>query len=182
MALNIYGVAPLLQVYDMPTSLRFYRDVLGFSVWATSRPGDDCDWAGLRLNGAELMLNTAYEAEHRPPAPDPARIAGHDDVCLYFGCQDLDGAYQYLLEHGVDAKAPNVAPYGMKQLYFRDPDGYAICFQWPASKQAQDEWAKSHGIEPKTYAHRSDEPVVRRATPPPVTRWPCSPLPVRQLH
>jgi glyoxylase I family protein len=28
---------------------------------------------------------------------------------------------------------PKVAPYGMKQLYVRDPDGYGLCFQWPAT-------------------------------------------------
>ena len=32
MDLQIDGMAPLLQVFDMPTSLRFYRDVLGFEV------------------------------------------------------------------------------------------------------------------------------------------------------
>lgn len=32
MAMDIHGVAPLLRVFDMPTSLRFYRDVLGFAV------------------------------------------------------------------------------------------------------------------------------------------------------
>jgi len=25
-----------------------------------------------------------------------------------------------------------VAPYGMKQMYLADPDGYGICFQWTA--------------------------------------------------
>jgi len=28
------------------------------------------------------MLNTAYEEDARPPAPDPARFAAHDDACL----------------------------------------------------------------------------------------------------
>jgi hypothetical protein len=37
-----------------------------------------------------------------------------------------------VIAHGVDAKFPTVAPYGMKQLYLKDPDGYVICFQWPA--------------------------------------------------
>jgi hypothetical protein len=31
---------------------------------------------------------------------------------------------------GVKCDPPEVAPYGMKQLYFHDPDGYGICFQW----------------------------------------------------
>jgi glyoxylase I family protein len=30
-------------------------------------------------------------------------------------------------------KPPKVAPYGMKQLYVKDPDGYVLCFQWPAA-------------------------------------------------
>jgi glyoxylase I family protein len=60
--MDIRGVAPLLGVFDMPTSLRFYRDVLGFEVWAISEPGDNCNGCGLRLQGAEVMLNTAYEA------------------------------------------------------------------------------------------------------------------------
>jgi hypothetical protein len=33
---------------------------------------------------------------------------------------------------GVDVKEPVIAPYGMKQLYLTDPDGYALCFQWKA--------------------------------------------------
>lgn len=72
--MNIHGVAPLLQVFDMPTAIRFYRDVLGFTVWSSSEPGENCNWCGLRLNGAGVMLNTAYEADQRPPAPDPVRI------------------------------------------------------------------------------------------------------------
>lgn len=150
--MDIHGVAPLLQVFDMPTSIRFYRDVLGFTVSATSSPGDDCNWAGLRLNGAEVMLNTAYEPGTRPTTPDPARIASHDDTCLFFGCKDLDAAYRHLRAHGIDLKEPKVAPYGMRQLWFKDPDGYGICLQWPATQKTQDEWEKSYGIEHETLA------------------------------
>jgi len=149
---NIHGVAPLLQVFDMPTALRFYRDVLGFTVWSSSEPGDNCNWCGLRLNGAEVMLNTAYEADQRPPAPDPARVAAHEDTCLFFGCKDLDSAYRHLRDHRVNLKEPKVAPYGMKQLWFKDPDGYGICFQWPANQKWHDEWEKFYGIEQKTTA------------------------------
>jgi catechol 2,3-dioxygenase-like lactoylglutathione lyase family enzyme len=150
--MDIHGVAPLLQVYDMPTSIRFYRDVLGFTVWASSEPGDDCNWCGLRLHGAEVMLNTAHEADKRPAAPDPARITSHEDVGLFFGCKDLDAAYRLLRAHGVEVTEPKVAPYGMRQLSFKDPDGYGICFQCPANQKWQDEWEKAYGIEPKTLA------------------------------
>ena len=136
MALDIHGIAPLLQVFDMPTSIRFYRDVLGFEVENTSKVlsdnPDDVNWAMLKLNGATLMLNTAYEPESRPAKPDPSRIAAHSDSSLYFGCPDVDKAYQQLRSAGVDVEEPKVAWYGMKQLNLMDPDGYHLCFQWPA--------------------------------------------------
>lgn len=133
MPLDIRGMAPLLSVFDMPTSVRFYRDLLGFELVNQSQPGDNFGWCLLRFNGVELMLNTAYDDGQRPPALDPARAAAHDDTCLYFGCEDVDGVYQHLRAHGLKVKEPKVAPYGMKQLYAKDPDGYGLCFQWPAA-------------------------------------------------
>lgn len=133
MSIEVRGVCALLQVFDMPTSVRFYRDLLGFKIVQTSqREGDQFDWGLLRLNQAELMLNTAYEDATRPDAPDAARIAAHGDTILYFGCPDVDAAYRHLRSRGIDVQEPKVAPYGMKQLYVDDPDGYVLCFQWAA--------------------------------------------------
>ena len=132
MSIEVQGVCALLQVFDMPASVRFYRDVLGFEIVNTSpRDGDQFDWGTLRLNDVYVMLNTAYEQDSRPPRPEPVRLDAHGDTCLYFRCPDVDAAYQHLRAHGVDVKEPKVAPYGMKQLYARDPDGYSLCFQWP---------------------------------------------------
>src|SRR5438445_11732749 len=134
MGIEIRGMAPLLQVFDMPTSIAFYRDVLGCEVVGTSKPHEErFDWALLKLNGVELMLNTAYEDDARPTGPDPARIAAHDDTAIYFGCPDVDAAYTQLRARGVAAKEPKVAPYGRKQLSVSDPEGYNLCFQWSAT-------------------------------------------------
>ena len=134
MTIKAEGLTPLLQVFDMPRSVAFYRDVLGFEVVTTSPPRgrDDFDWGLFRLDGFELMLNTAYEADRRPPQPEDSRVAAHDDTAVYIACRDVDGAYSLLRERGVAAEAPSVAPYGMKQLYLKDPDGYVICLQWAA--------------------------------------------------
>ena len=85
MALEIKGMTPLLSVFDMPTSLRFYRDVLGFEVVTDSGNGDESSWVWLRLNGADLMLNDQYEPGHVPAAPPAERTKWHHDTCLYFG-------------------------------------------------------------------------------------------------
>jgi uncharacterized glyoxalase superfamily protein PhnB len=136
MSIEIQGLAPLLHVFDMPTSIAFYRDVLDFKVITTSpalsENPDDVNWAMLRLCATTVMLNTAYEAEERPSTPEPERVAGHTDAALFLGCPDVDGAYQYLRSKGLDIEGPKVAPYGMKQLYLTDPDQYCICFQWTA--------------------------------------------------
>jgi len=141
MALDVRGTTTLLGVYDMPASVRFYRDLLGFEMVNHSpNLGGDPDrfhWCWLRLGGAEVMLNTAYEFdEERPVPPDGARIGAHEDTTLYFGCPDVDAAYEELRTKGIPVGKPKVAPYGMKQMYLRDPDGYGICFQWDTASRA----------------------------------------------
>jgi catechol 2,3-dioxygenase-like lactoylglutathione lyase family enzyme len=134
MPIDMQGLCPLIQVFDMPTSIRFYRDVLGFEVFSSSPPRtpDDFDWCWLKRDGTELMLNTAYEFDSGPLAPDPARVAAHDDTCLYVSCPDVDAAHRHLRDKGIEVKEPMIAPYGMKQLYLHDPEGFNICFQWKA--------------------------------------------------
>ena len=131
MAINVRRLTPLLEVFDMPTSLRFYRDVVGFEVVGQSSEGDNCDWCLLQLQEVHLMLNTAYEQDERPPSPDPSRVRAHRDTGLFFRCPDVDAAYTHLHDQGVDLKPPKNAPYGMRQLYLNDPDGYVLCFQRP---------------------------------------------------
>jgi len=131
MAINVRRLTPLLEVFDMPTSLRFYRDVVGFEVVGQSSEGDNCDWCLLQLQEVYLMLNTAYEQDERPPSADPSRVSAHRDTGLFFRCPDVDAAYTHLHDQGVDLKPPKDAPYGMRQLYLNDPDGYVLCFQRP---------------------------------------------------
>jgi catechol 2,3-dioxygenase-like lactoylglutathione lyase family enzyme len=131
MELKIGGLCPLLQVFDMPASIRFYRDVLGFTVVSPVPDDDACDWVLLDLDGSELMLNTAYESGRRPAKPDPVRTASHRDTALFFDCADVDEACAALRLQGLDVSDPVVRDYGMKQLYLTDPDGYEICLQHP---------------------------------------------------
>ena len=138
MPIEIDGMTPLIQVFDMSTSLGFYRDVLGFDVVQDSGNGDDSSWVWLRLNGTDLMLNDQYEPGSVPATPPAERTRWHDDTCLYFGCDDPDAAYRYLISKGVDCSPPKVAPYGMKQLYVSDPDNYNLCFQCPVGKAADE--------------------------------------------
>ena len=134
MTIEATGLCPLISVYDMAEAVVFYCDRLGFEIVEHSPEieapeGRYFHWAQLQLGGAELMLNTAYDEGERPAERDAARQAGHGDICLYLACPDVDAAYQALLAKGLAVKPPKVAPYRMKQLMVRDPDGYLLCFQ-----------------------------------------------------
>jgi uncharacterized glyoxalase superfamily protein PhnB len=135
MALDLHGSTPLFEVFDMAASVAFYRDLIGFQVVSTNKELDtdpaQLDWVWLRLNDVELMLNTADDPGDRPAVRDPRRIFG-TGVCLYIGCPDVDAAFELFRSHGISVRPPEIAPYGMKQLYVRDPDGYSLCFQWQA--------------------------------------------------
>ena len=131
MSIEVRGMSPLLEVFDMAASLAFYRDKLGFAVTGDSGQGDESGWVMLELGNATIMLNTAYDGGERPEAPDPARMAAHRDTCIYFACPDVDAAHEHLKANGIESEPPTVAPYGMKQLYITDPDNYNICFQCP---------------------------------------------------
>ena len=129
MAIELKGSAPLFEVFDMAASFAFYCGVLGFDIVNTNKERDtdpaQVDWAWLRRNDVDLMLNTADDR----PAVRPQRVFG-TGFCLYIGCPDVDAMYEHLRARGVNAQPPAIAPYGMKQLYVRDPDGYNLCFQW----------------------------------------------------
>jgi len=120
-------MTPLIQVFEMERSIHFYCSLLGFKIKQRSN-----GWAWLERGDIDLMLNTAYDPDAQPERPDARRVAAHKDTILFFGCPDVDEAYEHLRSHG-EVKKPRVAPYGMKQLFFKDPDGFGLCLQWRAS-------------------------------------------------
>jgi catechol 2,3-dioxygenase-like lactoylglutathione lyase family enzyme len=133
MAPELRHLCPLLEVFSMPRSLAFYRDVLGFEVVSDSGGGDDASWVWLQRGEINLMLNDQYEPGHVPDAPPAERQKWHHDTCLYFGA-DPDVVYEYLQSRNMVLDPPKDAPYGMRQLYLYDPDGYNLCFQQPVKE------------------------------------------------
>lgn len=141
MLLDFDGFCPLLQVFDMPTSVKFYCDVLGFELVGNSPivhspKGDYFHWCMLRRGTTTIMLNTAYDEGERPAAPDTARVAAHSDTALFFGCPDVDAAFKQLLPSGVNVlEKPITTQYNMRRFTVADPDGYNLSFQGPVKPQ-----------------------------------------------
>jgi glyoxylase I family protein len=128
MAIAISGLTPLLEVFDLPTSIAFYCDLLGFELIS----GDKSWWCMLKLGEATLMLNTAYEDHERPAEPEPSRVSGHADTSLYFSSPDPEEVYLHLRTNKWIVTEPMVTSYGMRQVSTRDPDGFQLFFMCPA--------------------------------------------------
>lgn len=131
-AIPLKGMTTLIEVFNMETSIKFYSEALGFQVFQSAGNEHGLGWAWLKNGGIELMLNSMYNPGERPELPDAVRVEHHRDTALYFGCPDVDRAYERLQSMGIEAAAPETATYGMRQCYLRDPDGYHICLQWKA--------------------------------------------------
>jgi catechol 2,3-dioxygenase-like lactoylglutathione lyase family enzyme len=58
MAITVTGITPLLEVFDLPVSMAFYRDVLGFELVS----GDDSWWCMLKLGGVSLSAQYGLRA------------------------------------------------------------------------------------------------------------------------
>jgi catechol 2,3-dioxygenase-like lactoylglutathione lyase family enzyme len=131
MAITVTGITPLLEVFDLPASIAFYRDVLGFELIS----GDDTWWCMLKSGEVRLMLNTAYEKDQRPAVPDGARVRGHGDAELYFDTPDADEVYAQIRSKGWPATEPKDMHYGFRQVNTKDPDGFLLCFISPVESK-----------------------------------------------
>ncbi len=133
-----------IQVRDLETSVRFYRDVLGFELvfqWnpqaeyirtITGYPGADIHAAILRLPNSEVFLEI-LEYRNVEKAPVDTRTANPGTAHLAFFTDDCDGLFAELVERGTRYVNPPVTPTigpntGGRAVYMIDPDGIRVEF------------------------------------------------------
>lgn len=137
--------AVAVTVANMPKSLAFYTDVLGFQpVSDTELAGDDVEHLygvfGARIRVVRLRLGREYLdlEQFLAPAgrPMPADSRGNDQWFQHIAIivADMDRAYARLREQGVQQASTspqslpawNPAAGGISAFYFHDPDGHFL--------------------------------------------------------
>lgn len=113
---------PILYVSDMERSLQFYCDLLGFSVSYRWPVEGVSLFAFLKLPPLGLGLATVNETGGRVKLPaERAQF----ELCVYV--DDVDEAASQFLAHGVvQLRPPESHPWGERNVYVADPDGYPI--------------------------------------------------------
>lgn len=122
---NVRQVVPFFMVSDMPRSLAFYIDGLGFTLkhkWTPHSP-DKIVWCWLELGGAALML------QQYNPGRAPAEKRGVG-TSLCFQCHDAVALYHEFRSRGLHPQEPFVGNH-MWDTLILDPDGYHLHFESP---------------------------------------------------
>lgn len=116
---SLHHVARVTRHLD--ESRLFYRDVLGFREMARPQLGFPGAWLfnyGLQIH---LIVNQPTgEGEIAGPAIETR------DNHLAFLVDDVDAVESRLMSHGVAYRVNHQTHTGLKQIFFRDPDGHHV--------------------------------------------------------
>jgi catechol 2,3-dioxygenase-like lactoylglutathione lyase family enzyme len=107
-------------VSDLARSKRFYGDVLGWQLGT-----DEPDVAGFAFGGAYLVLHT----DERYPGARPYAGGMHVAVKV----DDVNAEHARLAGLGVGVSELRDQPWGERNFYFADPDGYISAYGQPRS-------------------------------------------------
>jgi hypothetical protein len=119
MAGNTLQITPFMHVEDVAGAVRFFTEVLGFTVRAQSPQYAyvDREGAGIRIQWHD----------------DPAELAAHRGFAYYIDVRDLDLVLRELGPRlaalpAKDVRGPVDQAYGQRELMIRAPDGNLVVF------------------------------------------------------
>lgn len=113
-------------VEDMPTMVKFYRDVLGFSI----REEENASNVYLEKDGTLFLLyrRTDFESMTNHKFYYAKPVNGHFEIALSVeNFETVDKAFQEVTEKGATPiLAPTTEPWGQRTCYVADPEGNLI--------------------------------------------------------
>ena len=124
--LSFDGLTPNLVVKDLPRSLAFYRDTLGFEVVATHPEAAPFVFAWLRRGQVNVFLNDAKAAQDEATAshfhPRPGGVG------LFIHIKGVDAFHAQVAGSVTVVQPLETRFYGMREFSILDPEGVVITF------------------------------------------------------
>lgn len=113
----------MLMCDDVQESIRFYTDVLGFSVIDRMDTVGKSGWASLEHGTVRIMLaSPGY-------IPEPQKSEGrYSQAMYYFYPEDVESLHDEVTQHGLQATELTTRFYGMKEFEMLDPSGHVLVF------------------------------------------------------
>ena len=120
------SLTPILIVQSVDRAVDFYRDVLGFDVVNRMPQSGRADWALLRLDDVEIMLEDEIAVAQDLSEYDVGRIGA--SVIFYIEVSDVRGLHSRLRERIKLTRDLHATPYGANEFTMRDLNGYYLTF------------------------------------------------------
>ena len=116
----------VLFVNDMPTMIRFYRDVLGFAI----KEDENTSNVYLVKDGTLFLLYGREDFE-KLTSKKYAYLKGvnaHSEMALYVDTfEEVDVEYQNAIQNGASSLLePTTEPWGQRTCFIADPEGNVI--------------------------------------------------------
>ncbi len=127
MAATINGISPLFIVRDVPTTLAFYRDRLGFDVTFEGPEPSDVFFGIVNRGGAQLL----FKSVGVEPVPNCTRDVGQGIAWwdAFVSVPDPDALSGEFLGRGIEMMQPlQDTQDGLRGFALRDVDGYVLFF------------------------------------------------------
>ena len=126
-----------LAVEDLSTTEAFYAGILELPIQrALTAPGAP-EHLILERNGCELIFVEEEAVVQTHPVLEE-RLSIYPKgvgMTLHFTVKDLEGIYEAILEEELEVLYPlEVKPYGTKELWCFDPDGYLVVLDEPLKR------------------------------------------------
>lgn len=122
MRLDGFGI----MVDDMPTMVRFYRDVLGFEI----KEDENTSNVFLEKDGTLFLLyrKSDFEKMTGRSFSYTKGLNGHYEIALSVSrYADVDRAFESVVKSGAQAvMPPTTEPWGQRTCYIADPEGNLI--------------------------------------------------------
>ena len=119
----IAGVSPFFIVADVPATLAFYRDMLGFEVTFRG-PAPEDEFFGIVRRDAAMIMFKALEVD---PLPNYQRKPTFS-WDAYFEVPDPDALAAEFAARGVPFAIPLTEGDGLRGFVIEDLDGYGLYF------------------------------------------------------
>jgi uncharacterized glyoxalase superfamily protein PhnB len=118
--LNASTLAASLTVNDLPASLAWYRDVLGFTVARTFDRGGTLFAASLRAGAVPILLTQDDGAQGSD------RVKGQGISLQLTTAQNIDDLATRVRERGGTLESGPADVMGARMFRLRDPDGFKL--------------------------------------------------------
>lgn len=128
MSAKLTNLRPMLAVADLPRTVRFYREKLGFRCIGSF--GDPPVWCELERDGASIMFNAPPRECVERDVPRRSK----DYQIFYWNSDDVVALHGEFASRGVAVGELRVTVYQMKEFEVRDPDDYWLWFGQPTNE------------------------------------------------